>query len=768
MSSGVSSKVCKFLDLLFGKIVVSLSRMDVGNTLNVFRIEEECVWLDMLGRHKLYGMKIEGDDNTIKKFSRQMDTIIPAIRFSDKSDVGIFFVNKNGRQAVYLYAFDKRIIGQLSRDFRIPHMNGDTLVTSILDLMLAQQFTERANRLVPVGFSSAPFIPYGLEMASGKFRERAMVAVDNILREYTIFQGEEYESIGDFDPVELFNVEWEGVFSLWINFSANAVDGRVKQYESTAKFADKDFSAECAALMQKDDEEFSRLIRDDSFIVNSMLILKDPSSLPALTSVLKIHFGKNYLTGPSVVAKTLMLSRDAGFDAILPKDTVLKYFVSSHKRPTPPNFRCDFSGKDISGNFIDYSLANNENPHSILTGKTGSGKSVQAILILEKILGFNHSTGKAERFYDQRIRYADVGFTSGNIVEKLKHSHPRDVEIFGSDVSKLRFGLFDFEISESGKMQEEDKLFLISFLSFVLEIEEMKPLVGMERSTFEEAVDEMLKESNTNNMFVEDLIKIGGYELVVNNIINDGFSTKTKLKDLSDDYNFLKKPVLSQLLNVISIKANNTDSSEADRQTCLDLYSKMRTVNSNPMISLLANTPIKDDKHFFHIDFQSIKDDPRAFSICYWMIMKTWLKQMERNAIPRFAQGLPPETVFFFIEEAHNFFKYKSFELMLTTAAKEIRKFGGRLFFITQDIYDLPQKVYQELSTKIFVASMSELERYKKVSEVVYPMGDMAPINKVIDSLSDRMLLILSDRGAIGCRMIMEADLSFYKPKKIS
>ncbi|MDD4969743.1 MAG: hypothetical protein PHT07_09990 [Paludibacter sp.] len=764
----LTSVVCNGLDFLFGKIVLALSRFDLGKTINIFRIDPSCVWLDMSGRYKLYGIKIEGSDNTIKHFGTQMGRVIQQLRYADNSEVTIFFVKRGIRQAVYLFAFDHRIIGQLSREFNIPHLKGDEIASSLLDIMHSQQYRVEKNRLIRSGVAETPFVPYGLEMASGKFRDRAMAAVDNIMRDFTLYQGEGYGSIGDFNPIHLFQIDWEGTFGLWVNFSSKALEGKIRQYEKTAKFADKVFARECANILKKDDAEFSKFLEEESLLVNSFLFLKDETSLPQLQDVLNIQFNKNYLTGPSVLSQTLMLCRDSSFDAILPKETVLKYLTSSHKAATPLEYKCDFYGTDISGNFVEYALANNNNPHCLLTGQTGAGKSLKVMQILEKIVGYDHAKKIAERIHEQRINFVDVGYTSGNMMSELKNAHPDDVEIFGSDVSALRFGLFDFELQSNGKVSDEEKNFLASFISFALEVDGEKPLTGLERDALDTSVEEMLKESQYNDMFIDHLIDNGGYKKIVQELLDAGFSDNTKLRDLPEKYNFLKKRTLNDLLNLVSVKQSSSSLSKDEQDIYSKLALKLRALKSNNMINLVPNTQMASDKQIFHIDLQSIKNDKRSFMLSYWMLMKSWLKQLEARALPYFARGEQPETTYFFIEEAHNFFQYESFAIMLKTTSKEIRKFGGRLFFISQDPSDIPPVIYNELGTKMFVVTISERERFKKLAALIYEQKNMEPINQIIDKMEDRALLILGKHGAISCSMKLTRELEFYKPNKIA
>lgn len=766
--SNFSSTVCKGLDILFGRVVTALSKLDLGKTLNIFRIDEHCVWLDMSGNYKLYGIKIEGKDNTVKRFGEQMSRIASNIRYADNSEIVIFFVKREKRQAVYLFAFDQRIIGTLSREFSIPNLRGEEITSSLLDILHAQHYKIDNNRMIRSGFAENPFIPYGLEMASGKFRERAMVAVDNILREFSIYQGEEYESIGEFNPIDLFKANWEGTFGLWINFSLRALNGRVRQYEKTAKFGDKEFAQECAKIIERDDQEFSKYLEEESLLVNSFLFLKDEYSLQALESKLSIKFNKNYLTGPKILAKTLLLARDSAFDAILPKETVLKYLASSHKAPSPSDVQCDFYGADVSGNFIEYSFATNNNPHSMLAGQTGSGKSVKAICILEKIVGFDQARRIADRLHNQWINFVDVGYTSGNIISDLKAAHPNEVEIFGSDVNGLRFGLFDFELKANGTLDDDEKNFFTSFISFALEVDGEDPLTGLESDLVKASLEGMLRISQTNEMFISHLENNGGYTKVVNELFAQGYGPNTKLKELPAKYNFLKKRSMNDLFRYLSETQHHLGNTDEEKKVYESLLLKLKMLTNNNMINLVANTEISSSKQIFHIDLQTIKDDKRSFMLTYWLLMKNWMKQFIGRAKPYFDAGKKPPPTYFFIEESHNFFVYQSFAVMLKTMVKETRKFGGRFFFISQDPSDVPEIIYQELGTKMFVVTEAERQRFKTLTAKVYEQKNMEPIYEIIDKMGDRDLLILGKNGAIACNMEVSREWEYYNPKIIA
>lgn len=83
-------------------------------------------------------------------------------------------------------------------------------------------------------------------------------------------------------------------------------------------------------------------------------------------------------------------------------------------------------------------------------------------------------------------------------------------------------------------------------------------------------------------------------------------------------------------------------------------------------------------------------------------IAPAFLLQMLFDALPEKGDVEKPEYVIFF-DEAHYLFKdsNKSLQDLMVTILKQIRSKGVSVFFVTQDVTDLPDDILSQLSTKI-------------------------------------------------------------------
>jgi len=466
-----------------------------------------------------------------------------------------------------------------------------------------------------------------------------------------------------------------------------------------------------------------------------------------------------------------LTARDADYDMIAPTSIPEKYFSTSHKKSVPVNKFAWWWGKDISGNYINFSIDDNTSPHVIYTGRTGAGKSRQAINGLEQIIGFDKDTGEAIRFDDFDVRYVDVGFSACNLAMGLQKKYGDRVKIYPSTVSGLRFSLFNIGKDGYGKADEDDLSFMMHLINFSLEIQSAgtandgsAKLTGGELDFLSRIVAHMIENDKYSDIFVEELKMEGGYDDLCDEIIKKGYSLKTNVSELPDEYDFLRKPILDDVLTEIEVWTKKSDFSELEKGQLEKLSLKMAGLKNLKFIAFHSNMK-KTTENFTHIDFDEIKDDPVAFSIIYWLLVKEWIGIMKTNAKQAFKnkEAVSKRTLFY-VDEAHNFFQYETFSVLLVKAVKEFRKYGGVFFFLSQELEDAPQKVISQLGTKVFVVPPEDKSLLKGIIKRYlgeFKKGD----DRVLDNITDYMMYIRSDKGAIGMKYLTDPKYDwFYKP----
>jgi hypothetical protein len=274
----------------------------------------------------------------------------------------------------------------------------------------------------------------------------------------------------------------------------------------------------------------------------------------------------------------------------------------------------------------------------------------------------------------------------------------------------------------------------------------------------------MIQKDKYSDLFIEEIKAEGGYDELCQEIVDKGFSPRDKVSQLPEEYDFLRKPILDDVLTEIEVWTKKSDFSELEIKQLQNLSLKMNGLKNLKFLAFHSNIK-KTEENFTHIDFDEIKDDPVAFSIIYWLMVKEWILIMKDNAKISFKnkEAVNKRTLFY-VDEAHNFFQYETFEVLLVKAVKEFRKYGGVFFFLSQELDDAPQKVISQLGTKIFVVPPEDRDLLKGIiSKYIgtFKDGD----SEVLENITSFMMYNTNDNGAFG--MKYESDPKndwFYKP----
>lgn len=770
-------QVCGILDRLFGKSVFFLSRLNFLKTINLFKIEKDNINLGADNPLKLYGCKIESDSNRLNKLNN-LAAIAKDIKFNpDESQIFIYFAKNDLRQCVYVYSYSLPAIEQISHEFNVKRMSGKKIIMSIFEIfMIGRYDIDGDNRL---RYSETPsllgeyFIPWDMEMASGKFQAKIQSGLDNCIKRGTIYQATHFYNRHNFSVADFFLEKWEGVFGLFIDLSPIATMAKIRQYESKAKIGDKNFSNICHSILNdKENSGTLEEIEEKTCIVNAFLYLKSGSenALNKISYLLGMNFQENWLSGPSVMGKTLMLSRDFDFDALVPIEYAEQFFQTTHKKATSKDNFVYFCGKDISGNYVDYSLDDSTSPHIIYTGRTGAGKSRQAINGLEQILGFDKKTGFASRFGKIKVRYTDVGFSCGNMALKLQEKYGDKVKIYPAKVSGLKFSLFDIDII-NGELDKDHLKFMISLVNFALDIQGQETgvktqvmLSSTEQEFLERIVSSVILGKKFGSPHLSEFENEGGYEELLSNLYSLGFDQNTEVHKLPEEYDYLKRPILDDIIAQVGIWAKKEEFSDLEKQDLVSLDKKLSGLKSLSFLNFHSNMS-RTDESFTHIDFDEIKDSPIDFCIIYWLLVKEWIAIMKKEAKEALRARVEVPITLFYVDEAHNFFDYKdTFGKLLEKATKEFRKYGGKFAFLSQELSDAPEKVISQIGTKIFVVAPQEKDKLREV--IASYFGEMdSDDREVMEKITDYMMFIMYDKGSLGLKFDSDReDDWFYKP----
>jgi len=269
-----NSKFCDLMSKIFDKGIDYMSQIEIMNSVNLFEVGKDYIRLGTGPGLKFYGCKLESKSNRVISPHR-ISYVAKNIKYKrDESQLFIFYVKKGIHQAIYVFSNNFSAISQISSDFNVKPLSGRGLILSLYDTYhIGRHKVNKENKLVyseTRNVKNKFFVPWDLEMTSGKFRAKMRQGADAFLKKGIYYQGTILRDSDMFDPIDLFLKEWEGTIGLRIDFSPSAVMSRYSKYKSVAKWGDRQMS-KVFSFIDGESEEDSVLeqIETQSCVINS-------------------------------------------------------------------------------------------------------------------------------------------------------------------------------------------------------------------------------------------------------------------------------------------------------------------------------------------------------------------------------------------------------------------------------------------------------------------------------------------------------------------
>ncbi len=793
--SSLTFKSLSMIDQIFLKVFGYFSKVKLSKTIDFFGMDYETnsIKLDLKGFKRLYALKLETASNEIVKIENFSQFVNQIRHDKDRStEVMISFVKQENIEAIYVFTFDRGIAEEIALSFSIQMLTPPEILSALYHIFLLDIYVEKDKR----SLSKYNDIEYSedLDLLYKKFPSLIAIASDNILNKYTPYQITGFKSSSHFSVMELFRTEWNGVCNLFFDFSTHKTKGQIELIQDSAKFGDS-VTNKAIESLKKDPENKEAIdeIENKCFIANGMFFLKEQKTASAFQSVMGVSAEERFLLIDKLLPKTLLMSRDIDFDIIVHQDIISKFFQTSLcrdclakplkaqaediKNGVNPNIflKVDFYGKDINNNFFNYMLKGNSSPHALIFGTTGAGKSVAALKMMSQMIGYDFETGKANDLNENRkIRYMNVGYTGGRIFDNIRKNNntpeKKIIEILPSDISSLRFSLFDFD--DIKNPTEEEWLMFVNFINLMLTVSGSSDdaLNSLEETALKTALYRMLQHREDKEIGypfltlreIKNNASYGkAYEAIVDEILsikdengNSKYNERTKANELPIQYNRFARPVLSDLINAVNAQSKNIQLNKQEQETYANVGRKLGIIASNPVFAYFNNVVVKENYPAYYAEFDKIKDDTKNFVAIGWLLFKNWFKYDKIQAMERQNAGLQRPDAFYFIEEAHNFFDIPVFKKLLDTFAREVRKYGIHLILITQRANDVGKDFAELFSTRCFIFKMKDKEvAYAGVKSVNGDSDLDKPAQEVYDAIKEnpdenRTIFMLHSNGA--------------------
>jgi sugar-specific transcriptional regulator TrmB len=339
-------------------------------------------------------------------------------------------------------------------------------------------------------------------------------------------------------------------------------------------------------------------------------------------------------------------------------------------------------------------------------------------------------------------------------------------------IKNIKFNLLDFDVNESNKIEDIDKIFAISFIDMVLSVMNKNTnaggLTANEKGILGEAIEKVFEQKDKFilNLSLKELKEYGkgAYEDLINELLAKGYTMQTNILDLSEEYDFLKKPTLTSVLDYLSREKNNLMLSTIKRDTITSLLQKLEPIKQLGIFDFLPNKNFKDYKEIFYLDATEIKDIPELLVSIVWMFVSIFIKMDKKDKLERDKKGLKKRKIYYVLEESHNFLAIDVFAELFNKLSKEVRKYGIEFKFIIHRLSDINPDIYSSVATKIFLFKKgSKNTVYQQIAQVDGFTPQREKIFNLIENM-DRGFFVIHSEGEDAMRFIInEKEIRYFQ-----
>ncbi|QKF93216.1 hypothetical protein [Campylobacter sp. CCUG 57310] len=688
----------------------------------------------------LYGIKIEsksnipvylddlGVDEIYRTYSNSKDSFFWYVVFKDK------FYHKQ-----YIFSYNKNIVKSIADKFKVSLLTGEELANSILDLFLQNHYyiqDKDIHRTISLNFNSA------LESNYQIFSKLARENIYQNLNHTDLYQSyKTLENVGKTNIQSLYKMDFDGAVWTYFDIGRQSIENHIARLINTAKWTGK--KSHFLQLKEAYDNGEQKLV-----IVNSTAHFKrlDESILGNFGTALKVNFIKKDIFKTKSLQKTPLKFRDSEYDFLAPIDFLANYVSCVHKERTK---NADFWGFDKNGSFINYSFADdNFNPHTFIVANTGAGKSFTMQKILTTMLDVDYKTAKANNLDKDKVivRYYDIGFSNKKLIEFLKSNKDNSIAHVESDLAHFSYNIVNLD-NTNEEVFEADLIFSADLISLILSSQHgTDTLTSSEIARYSSILRKIY---NGEQEFQKYRVRDIRNKELRNKIINLGFSENEYLKELPSEFEFLKKPLLEDVIKMAKIEAENQQISEDLRADYASLAKKLKDVDD---LGLFSNFDTEDtvNTNFLSMDLNNFKENSLFVPIFVSIFQKTYLKD-RAYALKRKFESKSISKKIYVMEESANFFRVPYFCVLLEKLALEARKYGVHLILIAQQLSQIPQNMAEIVDTRILMTSPDKKREF--IDSITRVLNPEESVVKMLETIERFELCVWYSKGVFSMKL---------------
>jgi len=736
--------------------------VDTAFSITGFSEDNSCIYLRANESFALYGVSLSSGNNLptqISYFERLVETYganedSRLFCFYTKSAFQMFGGDQDfcTKQNFYIFSHSKTLLEEIAQFYETDLMPVQDMFRAFLDIGLNMSYYNDPESLELKSYLEVLELPidkmaylFRVLFAEGIYGATTKSPVAG--HSMKVYQG--VGTNGFFPPnkpdmIRAMEVNWKGYlnFTLELNTQNVRWDIRQRTQYVTKIELDKEVKEGHQMIVEEFDKNPSHFL-----LINCVLVTDNPSTIQDISEALNINFIEKKLFAKDVIYNTTIRERDIGYDFIIATSDAKKFITQVHRTHNPELIRpAEICGRDVTGNYSQFSFYESAVPHAAVIAKSRSGKTVYVLGLLAqairaKIVADPHYiedsrdilenspviVEKVERLGKEiGVVQFDIGYSGLKWIKQLKRCVPKQVNIYTDDLNKLRFGLTDVNTYiEAGKvfLDKTDALFMTKTISSLFELNGQKPLTTHESQAIIDVLAELFADKSYKGMTFKELKELGGYEELLADIEEelgelDDYLATTEV-ELPEHYDFCRVPLLSDVIRVLKIRAKAQRIDQEERDTFSSAALKLKPVAEDPFFGFYSRTNLPN-LDYFYMELESLKKlGDSVFIPIYIMVFQQQYRKDIAKAQEAKNRNIPTVEKIYIMEEAHNLFKIPSLASFFGEVVREAARYGIVFVFITQNAEDIPQEVLLNLGNRILMPAPG-VDRENQIAQLSY------------------------------------------------
>lgn len=703
----------------FGGILDQLKVYDSNDTLTIDGFDKEdeyCLKINSFFE-TLYCVELAKTGNVPIRLSEEhVQNMFNDHRNDERGYFIWTLLKKETYQKNYIFTFSKTIAERFEVSMGARKLHAFEIINALYDLFLNNEYSIKNKNLERM-MDLSKEIRY--ENLSGTFNTLIKEAVFGNMSDFDLYQSYEFANTEKpVDLYELFNLKFTGAVFTYINLSKHSVLPAINRriWQSTFVGQQKHFK-EVRELYDNGEMKLA--------VVNSVLLLKKGSGATAAGDIgnrLKITYFPKNLFRKDIIRYTPLLKRDIKFDRIVDWRFFKDYITMVHKANTDVP---DFHGIDLMGGFVNYGLKHptaytiNTRPHTLIFGPTGSGKTSTVGKIMSSMLDVDYSSGLAKNAHAKHFRPFDIKRSMRPLTDLLASNPKNNIKFLSADLNHFSYNLINIgEIVVRGQSRIDltELAFSADLLSVIIETQS-KGAGGMtaeEDGLFKDLVRKLYEKKIYTGKAISELKDAD--PVAYRKMLSLGYKDYQQTTDTTEyEFEYLRKPILSDLLNQVSGYLDDRNLSPIKRQTGELLQAKLDSVSKLGYFSDYDRIDLKSGGYLY-FDMDAIKDIPEYVPIFLAIFNRVYSADKKRQDALKIAGEARPE-IYYIFEEAKNLFIVEAFETILAKLSNEARSYDIVLIFVIQRLEDVPGYIFDQIESKLILFPADE-EKEKIIDQI--------------------------------------------------